>query len=188
MVFIICPIPETMASEKEIIKGCIRKSKKYQKLLFDKYAPVLLPLCMRYSHNRATAEDILQEGFMKIFDNLKKFRYEGSLEGWMKRIMVNTALNHYRANLKHFYHKDVEDYSESIPSQDTISDNLEVQDILAVVQKLPPGYRSVFNMFDIEGYSHKEIAEKMGISENTSKTQLLKARKLLRKMLLDYEK
>ncbi|MCF8331010.1 MAG: RNA polymerase sigma factor [Bacteroidales bacterium] len=177
-----------MASEKEIIKGCIRKSKKYQKLLFDKYAPVLLPLCMRYSHNRATAEDILQEGFMKIFDNLKKFRYEGSLEGWMKRIMVNTALNHYRANLKHFYHKDVEDYSESIPSQDTISDNLEVQDILAVVQKLPPGYRSVFNMFDIEGYSHKEIAEKMGISENTSKTQLLKARKLLRKMLLDYEK
>lgn len=177
-----------MASEKEIIKGCIKGEKKYQKLLFDQYAPVLLTVCMRYSHDKANAEDILQEGFIKIFDNLKRFRSEGSLEGWMKRIMVNTALNHYRANLKHIYHKDVDDYAEVIAGNSKIRADLYAKDILAVVQQLPPGYRTVFNMFDIEGYSHKEIAEKLGVSENTSKTQLLKARKLLRKLLADYEK
>ncbi|MFO8087932.1 MAG: RNA polymerase sigma factor [Bacteroidales bacterium] len=177
-----------MASEKQIIKGCIRENKKYQKLLFEQYAPMLLPVCMRYSHDQATAEDILQEGFVKIFDNLKHFRFEGSLEGWMKRIMVNTALNHYRANLKHFYHKDVDELAEIIPSQVTVNDKLEEKDILAVVQQLPDGYRTVFNLFDIEGYSHKEIAQKLGVSESTSKTQLLKARKVLRKMLVDYKK
>ncbi len=177
-----------MASEKEIIKGCLKGDKRYQKLLFDQYAPVLLAVCMRYSSDRQSAEDILQEGFVKIFDNLKRFRKEGSLEGWMKRIMVNTALNHYRSNLRHYYHKDVDEYADSISGPSGIREDLYAKDILNIVQKLPPGYRTVFNMFDIEGYSHKEIAKELGVTENTSKTQLLKARKLLRKLLADYEK
>ena len=176
-----------MASEKEIIKGCIRKDKKYQKLLFDQYAPILLPVCMRYSHDKQNAEDILQEGFIKIFDNLQQFRSEGSLEGWMKRIMVNTALNHYRSNLKHLYHQDVDEISEILPSGKDTNAELQAKDILALVQKLPSGYRTVFNMYDIEGYSHKEIAQELDITENTSKTQLLKARKMLQKFLEDQE-
>ena len=179
---------KTMASEEEIIKGCIKKKKKYQKLLFDQYAPVLMAVCMRYSHDRQSAEDILQDGFIKIFDNLKKFRFEGSLEGWMKRIMVNTALNHYRANLKSLYHQDIDEISDVLPSSKDMYADLQAKDIMALVQKLPPGYRTVFNMFDIEGFSHKEIAAKLGITENTSKTQLLKARKMLRRLLEDQEK
>jgi RNA polymerase sigma-70 factor (ECF subfamily) len=102
--------------------------------------------------------------------------------------MVNTALNFYRANLKHFYHKDVDDYAELIPGQSNFQKKMYADDILKVIQQMPAGYRTVFNMFEIEGYSHKEIAKKLGITENTSKTQLLKARKLLRKMFADYEK
>lgn len=178
---------KTMASDKDIINGCLKGDKRYQKLLFDRYASVLLPVCMRYSNNRQEAEDILQEGFIKIFENLKRFRKEGSLEAWMKKIVVNTALNYYRANLKHFHHQDVDDYAEILPGSLNSQKQIYPEDIMELIRQMPIGYRTVFNMFDIEGYSHKEIAKKLGITENTSKTQHCKARKLLQKWLADYE-
>ncbi|MFO8053600.1 MAG: RNA polymerase sigma factor [Bacteroidales bacterium] len=175
-----------MASEKEIIKGCIEGKKKYHKLLFDQYAPILLPVCLRYGNDRQGAEDILQDSFIKIFEKLQNYRGEGTLEGWMKRIVVNTALNHIRAKANYQYHKDVHDLSDQLPGNEDFRDDLYAKDILNIIQKLPPGYRMVFNLYEIEGYSHKEISEKLGITENTSKTQLMKCRRLLRKWFSEY--
>ena len=140
---------------------------------------------MRYAKNKDEAEDILQEGFIKVFSNLKKFRGEGSFEGWIKRIMVNTAINHYQRNLKHYFHNQLEDIQEAIGEFNDEDfhpdDNISRKKLLSLIQELPEGYRFVFNLYVFEDYSHKEIAETLNISVNTSKTQLFKARKWLMK-------
>lgn len=172
-----------MTSEQKLIKGCKQGKAKYQKLLYELYAPKMLGVCARYFKNIDDAQDALQDGFVKIFSNIKAFREEGSFEGWIRRIMVNTSLNLHRKNLKHYYHIDISETESRIADKRMDFDHLEVQDMLKMIQSLPNGYRLVFNLYEIEGYSHKEIADELGVSVNTSKSQLLKARRKLREKL-----
>ena len=131
---------------------------------------------MRYFHDKNEAQDALMEGFVKVFSNIDKFRMQGSFEGWIRRIMVNTSLNMHRKNLKHYYHVDIDEAQHRIEDSRQSFDHLQVEDMMKMIQSLPAGYRLVFNLFEIEGYSHKEIANQLEISENTSKSQLRKAR------------
>ncbi len=172
-----------MTSEQKLIKECKRGKAKYQKLLYELYAPKMLGVCARYFQNIEDAQDALQDGFVKVFSNIKAFREEGSFEGWIRRIMVNTSLNLHRKNLKHYYHIDISETESRIVDKRMEFDHLEVQDMLKMVQSLPNGYRLVFSLYEIEGYSHKEIADELGVSVNTSKSQLLKARRRLREKL-----
>jgi RNA polymerase sigma factor (sigma-70 family) len=175
-----------MIVEDSILEGCIAGKRSAQSLLYKKFAATMLGVCIRYSSSRDEAEDIVQEGFIKIFQSIKSFRREGSFEGWMKRIMINQALNHYRKSRKIPYHSVIEeineteilDYEEQEPP-----DTIPADKLLALIQKLPEGYRMVFNLYVFEEYSHKEIAESLNVTESTSKTQLLKARRLLRKKI-----
>lgn len=139
-------------------------------------------VCLRYSNGYEEAKDILQDGFVKIYTKLGQFNHSGSFEGWMKRIFVNTALEYYRINKNHMNHSDVETAFEQ-PHHDFTLENINRKEILAVLNKMAPGYRTVLNMFIIEGYSHAEIAEMLGISEGTSKSQLSRARVLLQEAL-----
>lgn len=173
-----------IVSENELIRLCQRKKSKGQKLLYDKYYRSLLGICMRYAKSKDEAEDVLQLGLIRIFKNIVSFSGKGSFEGWMKRIIVNIAIDNFRKNNKHYYHQDIDEINGEPYSASEIPENLAINEILKTIQQLPDGYRIVFNLYAIEGYSHKEISQKLGISENTSKTQLLKARKSLRKKLL----
>jgi len=150
----------------------------------------MLAICLRYSKSRDEAEDLVQEGFLKIFHNINTYRKHGSLEGWIKRIMINHALNQYKKNRKIPFAEDVEEINENeIISFDEEVENIEPvqpEALLAMIQSLPEGYRMVFNLYVFEGYSHKEIAETMNFSENTSKTQLMKARRQLQKKFLEF--
>ena len=172
-----------MISEQDLVKGCQRGKAKYQRLLYERYAPKMLGICMRYFHSKEEAQDALQDGFVKIYSKIKGFKGDGSFEGWIRRIMVNTSLNLYRSNLKRMYHSDVDDEKVQIADSSVDYDQFNVQDIMKLIQDLPDGYRIIFNMFEIDGYSHKEIANSLQISVNTSKSQLLKARAHLRKEL-----
>lgn len=169
-------------TEEELIKGCIREEKSCQQKLYKTYAGKMLVVCMRYTRNRQEAEDILQDGFIRVFDNIKKFTFSGSFEGWVRRIMINCALRNYR---KSSYQKELvgiaEDYD--IPTNAKVYDKLSEEELLKLIDELPEGYKMVFNLYAIEGYSHKEIADMMGINEGTSRSQLNKARKHLQKRL-----
>ena len=178
-----------MYREDLIIEGCIAGKRTEQCLLYKKFAPTMMGVCLRYSQNREEAEDILQEGFLKVFQNLRTFRKEGSLEGWIKRIMINHALNQFRKNRRNPFLEDIEEINETeILDHDESSraiDPVPEETLISLIQSLPQGYRVVFNLYVMEENSHKEIAEALNISENTSKTQLMKARRLLRKKLLN---
>lgn len=143
----------------------------------------MLGVLIRYAKNTMEAEDMLQEGFIRVFQNLEKFRYEGSLEGWVRRIMINTAINFYKSNLKHNQHIDIDNVSHTGSLSVNAVDSLSLKQLLQIVQSLPEGYKMVFNLYIIEGYSHKEIAGLMGISESTSKSQLSRARKVLQRKI-----
>ncbi len=174
-----------MTTEEDIIKACINGERKAQKALYDKYAAKMLGVCLRYAKSFEEAEDVLQEAFLKVFSCIGQYRFEGSFEGWIRRVIVNTALNSYRSNLKHNYNSSLEEQHQL--SSDNISNDavgaLTTEDLLKTIQSLPAGYRTVFNLYEIEGYKHKEIAEMLNISENTSKTQLLKAKAYIRGLL-----
>lgn len=172
-----------MISDSELIKGCLEGKKEVQKQLYQKHASTMLGICLRYFQTREEAEDALQEGFIRVFTNLVSFRNEGSLEGWIKRIMVNTSLNLVRNQMKHQFHMDIEDAEGDLSEEEEITGNISRDEMLRLLQELPNGYRMVFNLYEIEGYSHKEIAEALSVTVSTSKTQLLKARKLLQKKL-----
>jgi len=170
--------------DQKIIEGCIKGKRHAQNKLYQKYAPMMLGICLRYAKNKAEAEDILQEGFLKVFMNIKSFRSEGSFEGWMKRIMINTAITHIKQNLKHKYHSNIEEIEETKVISEEKQDDEDVVKIsrtqlMSIVQTLPDGYKMIFNLYVFEQLTHKEIAEMLGISVNTSKSQLSKARKLL---------
>lgn len=172
------------SKEKQIISGCLKKKRSAQKALYDRYHPVLMGICLRYAKSRTEAEDVLLMGFTRIFKKLDTYHGEGSFEGWMKKIMVNVAIDNYRKNLKHYFNVNYDNVSAQEIGYDYIPDSFSLQEIIKTIQDLPVGYRVVFNLFAIDGYSHKEIAEKLSISESTSKTQLLKARKKLKKKLV----
>jgi RNA polymerase sigma-70 factor (ECF subfamily) len=145
----------------------------------------MMGVCLRYTNNYEEAQDVLQDGFIKVFNKLSKFVNKGSLEGWVRRIMVNTALDHYRKNKK--FQKDIEidAVSFKLEKQEYIVESINAQDLLKIIQTIPEGYRVVFNLFAIEGYSHKEIAEQLGVTESTSKSQFSRAKKMLRKILIE---
>jgi RNA polymerase sigma-70 factor (ECF subfamily) len=177
-----------MVSDQEILKGCKSGEKDAFSLLYKKYSSTMLGICMRYCKRREEAEDVLHEGFIKVFSNIKKFRGDGSFEGWIKRIMINTSLSHYHANLKHCFHSDaelLEDISGNDADDGVYSNAPSRSQLLTLIQELPAGYRFVFNMFVFENFSHKEIARELGVSVNTSKSQLAKARRQLQKKLLE---
>lgn len=165
--------------ESDLIDKCIAEDSSAQELLYKQFAGKMLAVCLRYARSRSDAEDILQDGFVKVFNHLKDFKREGSLEGWIRRIMVNTALRHYRNTQKYSDNVNI-DYAEAELSEasDTIS-QMSAKEITGIIQQLPDGYRMVFNMYVVEGYIHKEIGEKLNISEGTSKSQLARARKYL---------
>jgi RNA polymerase sigma-70 factor (ECF subfamily) len=175
---------ETM-SEQELIKGCISNHPDSQEALFKLFSGRMLAVCLRYVSNRAEAEDILQDGFIKVFGKIGSFKNEGSLEGWIKRNMVNTALDQLRRNKKLL----ISELDENWEAADhrKASDSLDAKDLMKLVQSLPNGFRTVFNLYAIEGYSHKEIGELLGINESTSKSQYSRARSHLMKMLIRVE-
>ncbi len=171
-------------TEEELIEGCIEGNQKLQYILYKKFAPTMLAVCRRYTNSLEDAEDVLQDGFIKVFNNLDKYRRDGSLEGWVRRIMVNTALNQYRSNLKTLYQLDIDELQHVIEdARPSNFDKLNANVLLKMIESLPDGYKLVFNLYEIEGYAHKEIAEMLSISINTSKSQLLKARRVLQKKL-----
>lgn len=168
------------SADELLIQYSIVGDRLAQKAIFDKYSGKLMGVCMRYAVDQPAAEDILQEGFIKAFKNLHKFRNEGSFEGWLRRIMVNTAIEIYRKKNHLYSVLEIETQQEKVTHDNVLSD-LAAEDILEMVRNLSPGYRTVFNMYAIEGYSHKEIAEQLNISEGTSKSQLARARYILMK-------
>ncbi|MDD2344844.1 MAG: sigma-70 family RNA polymerase sigma factor [Bacteroidales bacterium] len=179
-------LPNRNMTDEELVRGCVEGKSKFQQALYTKFAPVMKGVCIRYSDTVEEAEDILQDGFIKVYLNLKNFRLDGSLEGWVRRIMVNTALNYYRAKQKSSYHANIDEIVEIV--EDVRIDNydmLNAKVLLKMIEELPPGYRTVFNMFEIEGYSHKEIADELNVSINTSKSQLLKARRSLQQKIIE---
>lgn len=170
-----------------IWEGCLRNERKYQELFYKLLAPRMMAVCMRYAKDRDEAQDILQEGFVKLFKNLHNYRGEGSLEGWIRRIMVHSAISRYRKAKTMVL---VDDFGEDTNMQAGTSSNgntLEAEDILALVQELPETYRAVFNMYAIEGYSHQEIGETLGMSELLSRTTLCRARGILKRKLQEVE-
>ncbi|MEO0405207.1 MAG: RNA polymerase sigma factor [Bacteroidota bacterium] len=173
----------------ELIEGCKQKSRRHQDALFEKYSRMLYGVCLRYTKNGFDAEDVLQEGLVKIYKNIHMYSINNSFEGWIRRIMINTAITHYRKNLKHAYHADIDDKPEAKVEDAPFGvSEFTQEELLNVINALPDGYRMVFNMYVIEGYKHKEIAEILGIDINTSKSQLSRAKKYLQKELLELSK
>jgi len=170
-------------TEEEIIEGCIRKRRRAQKALYEKYHRRMLGICVRYCTTKAEAEDVMVDGFMNIYSKIKTFTGQGSFEGWMRRVMVNTAIDNYRKNKTHLNDEDLEKVADKLSHEPVFYETITAEEILKLVKQLPSGYQIVFNLYAIEGYTHLEIGQMLGISENTSKTQLFKARKMLQKML-----
>lgn len=164
-------------TEKEMVDGCKREDRRCQRELWDRFSKKLFALCKRYCNNQEEAEDALMESFVKIYDNLSNFRFESSLETWMRRVTVNQCINKIRAR-KLIWDSLTED-EYKFGYEDNSLNQLQVQEILDLVEALPTGYRTVFNMYAIEGYSHKEVGEMLGIDEGTSRSQFSKARKAL---------
>lgn len=172
------------AKEDELIKGCLKRDRNAQRQLYDLYSSKMYAICYRYVRHAMEAEDVLVMAFTKIFDRIEQFKGEGSFEGWIRRVMVNEALTHLRKSRAMYVETELEQ-ADREPDYDRLSDHLEAEDLHKMIQELPPGYRVVFNMYAIDGYSHKEIAEQLGITENTSKSQLSRARTYLQKILLE---
>lgn len=164
--------------DTRLIEQCKRGKARYQRLLYDKYACKVYPVCYRYAKNEEDAKDILQETFIRVFNKLSTFQDKGSFEGWIRKIAVNVAIRHYHTSLRAIDQVDIENSPEPI-SSDSILDELNAADILEKISALPTGYRMVFNLYAIEGYSHKEISEELGISESASRSQLTRARQAL---------
>lgn len=170
-----------------MIKGCIRQDKICQRMLFDKHAGKMMGVCMRYAQDNMEAEDIMQEAFVKVFQYIQQFKFEGSFEGWIRRIVVNTAIRHLEKKKINF--NELEDDSPNNPKIEPHAYiHLGEEDLLKLINQLPDGYRMVFNLNVIEGYSHEEIAEMLNIQAGTSRSQLVKARKMLQGQIMQLQK
>ena len=174
-------------SDQDLIIGCLAGGRRFQEGLYNQYGSTMFSICLRYASDYYQAEDMLQEGFIKVFNNLKNFRNEGSFEGWLKRIFVNTAIEWLRKNKVMNEMQVIEKVSLHIVQEDCFS-QLAADDLMKLIQSLSPGYRTVFNLYSIEGYSHKEIGQMMNINEGTSKSQLARARYILQKMVVQTNK
>ncbi|MCD4736953.1 MAG: sigma-70 family RNA polymerase sigma factor [Bacteroidales bacterium] len=172
-----------MFADDKLIEGCLNNDSRAQESLYKQYAPKMFGVCMRFAKNQMEAEDILQEGFIKVYSYLKTFRREGSLEGWIRKTVINTAINLYKKNLKHMRDGDLDEADRMKVEKEDAVDRLSLNELLELIQELPDGYRMVFNLYIIEGFTHKEIGNMLEISENTSKSQLSRARNALQKKI-----
>ncbi len=170
------------AREMELIKGCRHNNHAAQRALFDRMAPKMMAVCRRYVRDRMEAEDILVVSFTKVFERIGQFKGDGSFEGWVRRIIVNEALTFLRKNKTMYLETDLES-ADRENSSAPLETDLEAEDLLKLIHELPAGYRMVFNLYAIDGFSHKEIAEQIGITESTSKSQLSRARNHLQTRL-----
>lgn len=175
------------SKETEWIEGCKRQDARSQKDLYEHYSGKMYALCCRYIPSKMEAEDVLVTAFTKLFERIAQYKGEGSFEGWIRRIVVNESLTYLRRNKNMYLETDIEAMGKE-PDFAHLDSQLEAEDLMSLVNQLPTGYRMVFNMYAIDGYSHKEIAEQLGINENTSKSQLSRARALLQKNLIELEK
>ncbi|MCP4124031.1 MAG: RNA polymerase sigma factor [Bacteroidetes bacterium] len=177
------PKQDKKALYSKLIQGCLQKQRSAQKELYDLMSPRMFAICRRYADSYQTAEDLLQEGFIKVYKHIGNYRGDGSFEGWVKRIFINTAIEHFRKQARMYPITNLEsvDYYISVTN---MADRLELEDLQNMIKKLSPGYRTVFNLYIVEGYSHREIGEMLNISEGTSKSQLSRARYLLQKMIV----
>lgn len=169
-----------MQSDEQLIEGCRKGDRAAQRELYEKYARRLFGICLRYCDSREEAEEVLQEGLLKVYQKIDAFKAEGSLESWMKKIMINTALDHYRKNKS----REMEtEWQENLNVSTEALAELKAKDLLLIIHQLPKGFRTVFNLYAVEGYNHSEIGKMLGISEGTSKSQYARARMQLIKML-----
>ncbi len=175
-----------MGIDNDIITGCINKQRDCQKKLYDALSGKMLFVCFSYCKNRDDAEDVLQEGFIKVFKYINSYKFEGSFEGWVRRIMVNTSINFIIQQKQKYLFDDIDDVAIHLESELDAITQINEKDLLKILSLLPDGYRTVFNLFAIEGYSHKEISSLLNITEGTSKSQLSKAKVQLKKLLYQH--
>lgn len=173
----------TDMTDEQIVEGCIKKDAIAQKHLYEKFVRKMMGVCLRYADSTEEAEDVVQNGFISVFENISSYRGTGPLEGWIRRIMVNTALTNIRKNKKLKQNIELESVEFMLPSTNQLNERFEAQDLLKIIQTLPTGFKTVFNLYAIEGYSHKEIAEMLNISEGTSKSQYSRAKAHLQKLI-----
>ncbi len=173
-------------AEYNLIKNCLSGKREAQKGFYDRFAASMFGVCLRYAHDYQQAEDLLQEGFIKVFNNLDKYRGDGSFEGWIRRIFVNTAIEHFRKSQHMLPVHDLQ-IVNNLNVQNEALTNLAVETLMGFIRALSPGYKTVFNLYAIEGYSHREISEILGISEGTSKSQLARARYILQREVLKHQ-
>ena len=174
------------SSETELLSACRKGKSKAQKELYSLFAPKMLGVCFRYIHDKAEAEHVMIGGMVKVFEKIDQYTGEGNFEGWVRRIMVNESLMYLRKHKSMSLEVEV-DEAQSLPDFDALGSMLEAEDLLNLIAQLPIGYRTVFNLYAIEGFNHKEIGETLGINENTSKSQLSRARKLLQSKLSEIQ-
>lgn len=174
------------AREHELIEGCRRQNRQAQQALYELYSGKMYALCCRYVKDKMEAEDVLVVAFTKIFERIHQYKGDGSFEGWIRRVMVNESLGFLRKNKNMYVETDIE-AAEREPNYEQLDSALEAEDLMKLIEGLPTGYRVVFNLYAIDGYSHQEIAEQLGINENTSKSQLSRARVLLQKRLMELD-
>lgn len=171
----------------DIVRGCQKKKYRYQKKLYDRYSSLLYAICVRYLKNLDDANDALQEGFIKIYEKIDNYRGDGSFEGWMKRVQVNVCLMHLRKKKNNIVLEEEQleelQYTEQLDDEDDFI-KFPPEKLFKLIKGLSEGYRAVFNMYVLDGYTHKEIAEKLSISEGTSKSQLARAKKILKQEIL----
>lgn len=177
-----------MYSDKELIERCLENDPRAQEFLYKRFSRRMYGVCLRFARNTLEADDILQEGFIKVFAYLKDFRNDGSLEGWIRRIIVNTAINYFNSKHNEWNETSIEKAGAFQSVTEDILEQISANDLLHLIQELPEGYRMVFNLYVIEGYNHQEIGEMLHISENTSKSQLSRARMALQERLTQRKK
>lgn len=168
----------TISEEEKLVKGCVKGRPEAQEALYNRYYRTMFGVCLRYAKDRETAEDVLQEGFIKVFTYIHTYTGNGSLEGWIRRIIVNTALEQYRKKGAMYAMVDLEKAYHHDAGEDIVG-QLNEKELLGLIQNLPDGYRTIFNLYAIEGYNHREIGELLGIAEGTSKSQFARARQTL---------
>jgi len=168
--------------EKQLIKKCLRNDRRAQRELYDRFGPLMKAVCIRYLFDSSICEEVMNRGFYKVFKNLNRFRFEGSFEGWIRKIMVRECLNENEKTKKARLSTDL-DEAKFLKQAPEAQDNHSVDFIMKVIKALPEGYRLVFNLYEIEGYNHSEIAEQLNITESASRSQLTRAKQLLRKKL-----
>ena len=170
--------------DRQILEGCLKHDKRAQKCLYDRYSGILMGICVRYATDIPEAEDILQESLLKVYLNISDYSGEGSFIGWMRRIVINTAITHYHKHLKHKHHLEIDEvYTGEVGVSDIPDTIFSAEQMKIVLDELPVGYKTVFNLYAIEGYKHKEIAKMLEIDINTSKSQYSRARTFIKKRL-----